>query len=405
MAELTPTEKYQQYLRILKEDFTPIVKLEWLNPDGTVAFEVGNSFLQEGSLNVNFQNGTRRTANITLENTYRQNAINVNNIWFGQQIRLSMGLYLHDKTPFLIPQGVFYIKDPQETFEPSAKIISLPLVDKWAYLDGSLFGNLEGNYVANVNENIYEHIAAILKIDRGNGVPIDNVAPLLSQYFINKTTTTTLPDSTVIPWINTPYELRIESGKTYADVLLELNTMLTGIIGYNNVGQLTVEPSELDFKDISKPIQWTYKLTEKEFLGCTYDIPMSDVYNDVILIGANINGLQAKGRATNTNIKSDTCVQKIGRKTITETDSKYFSDTQCEDLATYKLKRMMILKESINFKSSPMYHFKENNLVEIYLQHLNDYKPEKYLVNGFTIPIAQSGEMIVEATCVNDIEI
>ena len=400
---MSSRKKYQQYLDMLKEDFTPIVKLEWLNPDGTVAFEVGESFLQEGSLNVNFQNGTRRTANITLENTYKQNAIDVNNIWFGQQIRLSMGLYLPDKTSYLIPQAVFYIKNPEESFKPSNKTISLSLIDKWSYLDGTLFGNLEGNYVAHVNENIYSHIAAILKIGRGNGLSVDNVLPLLSRYFVDKTTTTTLPDGTIIPWINTPYELRIELGKTLADVLLEFNTMLTGIMGYNNVGQLTVEPSELDFDDASKPIQWSYKLTEKEFLGCTYDIPMSEVYNDVILIGANINGLQSMGRATNTNIKSDTCVQKIGKKTISETDSKYFSDNQCQELANYKLKRMMVLKKSISFNSSPMYHFKENNLIEIHMPHFSDYKAERYLVNGFSIPIGQTGEMVVEATGINDI--
>lgn len=389
---------------MLKEDFTSTAKLEWLNPDGSVAFEVKDSFLQEGSLNVNFQNGTRRTAEITLENTYKQNAIDVNNIWFGQQIRLSMGLYLPDRTPYLIPQGVFYIKDPRETFMPSAKTINLPLVDKWAYLDGSLFGNLEGNYVANINENIYTHISSILQINRGNGISIDNIPPILSKYFIDKTTTTTLPDSTIVPWINTPYELRVEyDGKTYADVLLELNTMLTGIIGYNNVGRLVVEPSELDINDNTKPIQWSYSLSQPEFLGCTYDIPMTEVYNNIILIGANINGLQCKGRATNTNIKSDTCVQRIGKKTITITDSKYFSDVQCQALAEYKLKRMTILKKSISFNSSPMYHFNENGLIELNRPDLNSSILERHLINGFTLPISQTGEMVVNATSVNDI--
>lgn len=58
-----------------------------------------------------------------------------------------MGLYLPDRTPYLIPQGVFYIKDPRETFMPSAKTINLPLVDMGDFT-GLLF--VIGNYVANI---------------------------------------------------------------------------------------------------------------------------------------------------------------------------------------------------------------------------------------------------------------
>ena len=242
-ATITGREaRYKAYLDMLKEDFTPYAQLELLYPDGTVAEKITGEFIASGSVNVNFQNGTRRTASVTIENGRNQRFIGANSLWFGQQIRLSAGLILPDGTPYLLPQGIFYLNDPNHEFMPSSNILTLPLIDKWAQLDGTLFGNLEGNYVAVINSDIYEQVSAILNIDRGNGITIDGTAPLLSSYFIDKTVT--LPDGTTISVTKVPYEMRVEpSGNSYATVLLEFNKMLTGIIGYDNTGRLRIEPS------------------------------------------------------------------------------------------------------------------------------------------------------------------
>ena len=393
--------RYQAYIDMLKENFTPYAQLELLYPDGTVAEKITNEFIATGSVNVNFQNGTRRTADVTIENGANKRFIGPNSLWYGQQMRLSAGLILPDGTPYLLPQGVFYLNDPNHEFNPASNTLHLPLIDKWAYLDGTLFGNLEGNYVAQINSNIYQQIAAILQIDRGNGIPIDGTAPLLSSYIASKTVT--LPSGTTIPVTNVPYEMRVEpSGNTYATVLLEFNDMLTGIIGYDNTGRLRVEPSNYDIDDMNKPTQWEFRLTEKEFLGGTYTPKMSEVYNVVQVVGDILNGYQAKGEAVNDDPSSETSIYgSIGRKVKRIEDTTYYADSQCQELAEWYLKRLKALQNSISFSSSPIYHLQENMLVGV-ANPENNFEIEPYLVNGFTVPIGL-GEMSINATSVNKI--
>lgn len=401
MAQILGREaRYQAYLDTLKADFTPYTEIEVLNPDGSIDYVIGNDFVQEGSVNVNFQNGTRRTASITLENTYSQRSISPNGIWFGQQYRIKSGLILPDGTPYLLPQGVFYVNDPELTLNPNTNTITLPLTDKWAYLDGTLFGNLEGNFVAQINTDIYSIISALLLIDRGNGIPLDNVSPVLTSYFRGKTVT--LPDGTVVSVTKVPYEMRVEpDGKTYADVLLELNNMLTGIIGYDNTGRLRIEPSEYDIDDWNKPSLWEFNLSEREFLGGTYSVQMSQVYNVVQVVGQILNGMQAKAEVVNDDISSPTSIySSLGRRVMRITDDNYYSDEQCAALGAWHLKRLNALQQSVSFETTPIYHLQENMLVSIVNQHKNgEMKP--HLVNGFTLPIGQ-GSMQVNVTSIDN---
>lgn len=401
MARIIGREaRYNAYLAMLKEDFTPYAEIEVLNPDGSTDHVIGNEFIADGSVNVNFNNGTRRTAQITLENTYKRKSISPNSIWFGQQYRIKAGLYLPDGTPYILPQGVFYIRDPEIGLQPSATTLSLNLTDKWAYLDGTLFGNLAGNFVAEINTDIYEIISAVLGIDRGNGYPIDNIPPLLSSYFKNKTVQ--LPDGSVIPVTNVPYTMRVEpQDKTLADILLELNDMLTGIIGYDNTGRLRIEPSNYDMADYDKANLWEFEPTEKEFLGGTYSVKMSQVYNVVQVVGAVLNGMQAQAEVSNLDATSPTSVQSsLGRRIKRLTSDVYYSDEQCAALGLWHLKRLNVLQQSVSFTCSPMYHLQENMLVSVPdPQKNNELRP--HLVNGFTLPLGL-GQMQVNVTSIND---
>ena len=73
---MNETEKYLAYLKALKHPFQKLCRLRFLNPDGSTAFSVDNNeknkfsgaFVASGTLAVNLQNGTRRTATVTLAN-------------------------------------------------------------------------------------------------------------------------------------------------------------------------------------------------------------------------------------------------------------------------------------------------------------------------------------------------
>lgn len=407
---LTPDTKWTQYLSALKKPFVKLARLDFLNPNGSVAFSLDNNiankrnkaFIQSGDLSVNMQNGQRRTASVTLSNLDGEYDYSVNKLWFGQQVRLWEGMILQDGEEFYISQGVFYVKDPEESFEPGLRQTTLNLVDKWAYLDGTLFGNLDGTYEVPVNSNIFNAIQSVLNLDRGNGQKVDATPPVFTGYYNGKTTT--LPDGTTVPLTNTPYTYRCDSENgTYADIILELNTMLAGWIGYDSFGQLRLSPSQDDILDQTKPIQWEFTPLNSTFLGATYSVKNSEVYNDIIIIGESLSEYgQTAGRATNYDPMSDTNANIIGLKTKRYQQSGYYTQDICESLAVFKLKRESVLKKSVSIKCSQMFHLQENNLVTIQRMDKPGAPVERHLITGFSRPIAQTGSQVINAVSVQD---
>jgi hypothetical protein len=133
------------------------IKVEWLNPDETVKFEFTNSLYDISvDMSVNYQNGSRRSCTITLNNDRNRFSVDFNNIWFGQKFKLWMGVYLDEKTPYYLPQGVFYVSNPNEVYQPATKTIKINGVDKWAFLDGTLNGVLTGTYQTAIGTNLFD---------------------------------------------------------------------------------------------------------------------------------------------------------------------------------------------------------------------------------------------------------
>lgn len=186
-------QNYQTYLSCLEKPFIKLVRLRFLQPDGSIAFALDNNagnrlsdcFISEGSLSVNLQNGVRRTCPVTLSNVNGEFDYNVNNIWFGQEIALDEGMVLPDGTQFYLQQGVFLVTDPQDVIQPDSRTITFNLVDKWANLDGTLYGNLEGTYEVPLRTNIFSPISGLLADDIGNGRVVDRIPPVYTIYYSN----------------------------------------------------------------------------------------------------------------------------------------------------------------------------------------------------------------------------
>lgn len=513
---------YQSYLSQLRSGFTKLAKLEFLNPDGTVAYVLDNNatnqrsgaFLQSGTISCNRNNGKRRQATVTLVNLDNEYEFAVNHIWFGQQIRLSEGLILPNGEEYYIPQGLFEIENPQEALKPGQKTVTYNLVDKWANLDGSLFGNLEDVYEVKADTNIFEAIAALLQEDRygkqnmfsmssavdgyinasgtisppdlynmtsdfipvtagetylyianpttedvrwngwcfystddessmvgsrtvtntkestvtvpagaayirigsrylqnggsavfrpaGEIYPVDPIAPLFTDYYNGKTQT--LTDGTVVSLIEAPYDFLSASTGTLADVVLGLNEMIAGDIGYDSVGRLVINPSQDDIVDTSKPILWQFTMDDPTFLGADYSPKPTEVYNDVIVVGATSDtNVTAKGRAQNRDPSSDTCIDRVGLKTTRIEMSNYYSDQMCQDYAEWQLKRYSVLSKEVTISSTQMFHIVENELITVQRGDKKGAPIERHLVTGFSRPIGQTGAMTINCVSVNDI--
>lgn len=407
------SNRYLQYLSALKRPFQKLCKLEFLQPDNSVAFVLDNNprnknsgaFLQEGTISVNLQNGQRRQANVTLSNIDGKFDYSVNKVWFGQRIRISEGLILPDGTEFYLPQGVFYPKEPQEVHQPNKRTMTYQMVDKWAMLDGILGGTLDGIYEVPVNSPIFSAISTLLSEDMGNGQPYDNVNPVFTNYYNNLTTT--LPDGTTVSNTVTPYTYRLDSETgTRADVILSLNAMLVGWVGYDQTGRFRLSPSQDDILDMTKPVQWSFSPSNSQFLGATYNIKNTEVKNDIIVIGESLGtNPQANGRATNLDPSSNTNVNLIGYKTERISKQGFYTDDICEAQAVFELKRKTVLQSAVSISSVQMFHLSENNLVEIRRTDKPGSPIERHLIQGFTRPLGETGSMTINATSVVDFPI
>jgi hypothetical protein len=262
-------------------------------------------------------------------------------------------------------------------------------------------------YKVEVNTNILSAMASILLLDRytmeNNGAnPIDPVAPLFTDYYNGKTQT--LTDGTVVSLITAPHDFISNSTGTLAEVILGLNEMIAGDIGYNQVGRLVVNPSQDDILDTDKPILWEFTQDDKTLLGLTYSPKPTDVYNDVIVVGATSDtNATPVGRAQNTDPSSDTCISRIGLKTKRIEMSNYYSDQMCQDYADWQLKRMSVLSKQVTVSCTQMFHISENDLITVERADKPGSPVERHLITGFSRPIGQTGAMTINCVSVNDI--
>ena len=180
---------FEKYLNTVSGNFKKAIKIEWLNPDETVDCEFTNSIYDmRVDLNVNYQNGSRRTCTVTLNNDNNKFPIDFNNIWLGQKFKLWMGVYIDEETPYYFPQGVFYVSNPEDVYQPSTRTVTINGVDKWAFLDGKLHGKLSGVYQTNIGVNLYDATRDLLKQSCGAPISIslqgdDALDDALSEYF------------------------------------------------------------------------------------------------------------------------------------------------------------------------------------------------------------------------------
>lgn len=411
MAQVTAQEQYAAYLKALRGPFEKLCRLRFLNPDGSTAFFVDNNrlnpysgaFVSSGTLTVNLQNGVRRTASVTLSNTGGAFAYDVNHIWFGQEIALDEGLVLPDGTDYYIQQGVFLVEDPEETIDPTQRTVVFNLVDKWANLDGTLWGNLDGTYKGQLGVNIFQQIDALLHDDKGNGMPVDRMKPVYTEYYNEKTQE--LPDGTTANLVDAPYTLEVSpgGGGTYSSVILGFCEMLNAWVGYDATGRLRIDPSQDDLLDTEKPIAYAFSMDEVTLLGLSYTAKTTEVYNDYIVMGEQLDDNSQPGaRATNYDPESDTNVNLIGRKTVWKAESGFTTDTQCRDKAEWMLKRSTVLQKSVDISCPQIFHIKENELVSIVRTDKPGSPTERHLIQGFSRPLAYAGEMTITAVSVAD---
>lgn len=409
--------EWNAYRETLKRgNFIKLCRLRFLNPDGSTAFTLDNdpynrhsgAFIASGTLNVNLQNGTRRTADVTLDNTDAAFDYNYNKVWFGTEIALEMGVVLPNGTEFYLPQGVFRVVQPTESVAPDGRTAHFQLSDKWAGLDGTLNGVLESSYVVNEGTNIFSPIVSILASDRGDGQPFDGVPPVFTEFYNGKTQS--LPQGGTAALTDAPYQLVIDSDDgTVASLILGLTAMVNAWVGYDQTGALRVEASQDDIDDNEKPVLWRFSTDEVQLSNLAFESKIADVVNDYIVVGMQADDYsQPAARVQNLDPASDTNINLIGRRTKRESRPEFATETICRDYAVWMAKRQAALHKSVQITCNQVFHLEENGLVEVPTPTIYPgdtgptMEPKLYLIQSLSLPFAGDQPMSITATSVNN---
>ena len=373
----------------------PAFRLYLLNPDESVNREIPQEdiILSSGNYSENYENGQRRSLNISLNNSSGKYNPSVNDLWITNRFKLEIGIssntYFENSAgnnevprpkTFWFPRGVYVLGDPTADRGSSEKKISLSLLDKFAYLEGPV-GTLEATYEIPVNTDIKEAIMGILSLDNGMGQPIDPKPFIYDKSFEG---------------MKMPYTLSKDAGSTIGDMILDIGTILNAEVFYNTMGNLTFAPINDVSNDVDKPILWNYDENEAELFNSAITYDFENTINSVHVVGDNINNAIFYAYAENKNPLSSICIQRIGRRILYINDANIFSNKLAKDRARYELRIRGILGTSCNLNVAFNPLLLVNNLITI-----NDsffkYNREKFLIQSISYNLGTDSQMTV--TC------
>ena len=311
---------------------------------------------------------------------------------------------------------MFLVDAPTTDYKPGNKTAIYNLVDKWANLNGEQGGNLDCTHVlyavrGGINTNVFKAMASVLRWSKYNYEEtntkidqIDSVAPVFTTYYDGKTYTT--DSGEVVNVLDLPYDITISGDDaTIEDILFALNSIVNGWIGYDRTGALRVDASQDDISDTDKPVLWAFDENNSTYGGVSETNKTNEVKNDVLIIGAGLDGGEIYGRAYDESTASATSIARIGRKTYVETRAEYWIAQQCIDYAKFLLKRKTILQKEITIESSQLFHLDENELVTVRRNDKPGSPVEKHLIQSYTIPLSEQGNMSITAVSVNDLSV
>lgn len=364
----------------------PRFRLFLLNPDESIDYEIPEKdiILGTGSYNENYQNGQRRSINISLDNSNGKYTPDLNKIWVNNRFRLDVGMEVLDGTnrTFWFIRGIYILGNPTATHSFSDKQVELSLLDKFAYLEGKS-GTLETTYEIPAGTNIEEAIMGILSLDNGSGYPIDLKPIIYDSRFKGMTM---------------PYTLSKDAGSTLGEMILDIGTILNAEVYYNTEGNLCFISINETINDTDKPTLWDYTDVEREYFGSTISCDFENVVNEIHVVGDSITSDLVYAMAQNRNPESPICIQIIGRRVDYINDANIQTQERAQDRANYELRKRSILDTSITLPVAFNPLLFVNNIITLE-DSFFEYERERFIIQSISYPLGTDAQITL--TCTN----
>lgn len=362
----------------------PVIRLTLLHENENFAEDITQYVqMDSGSLNINYQQGQRRSLSFVLDNSTGKFLPDINSLWMNTKFKLELGLKFNENDYVYNDAGIFVISNPEATRSGAQRTMSVQCEDKFALLDGTLGGTLDTTYEIPVGSNIMESVQRILMENNGNGYPIDSKPFIFDAAYQDNVT---------------QYTLSKEAGGSLGDLIIDLANMIACDVWYGIDGNLIFRSGTQDITKMNQPTLWEYKDTEAEYLDNTTTYNFTDVKNIVVVVASNTSDSSYySGTATNTNPQSPTRASVIGNKLKYITDSNISSDSLALDRAQYELVKSSILANTISFNSSYMIHLDVNNCITLTDSHYG-YFMDRFVIQSLTIPLGANSKITVSCS-------
>lgn len=375
------------YVSLVKaQQVRPRFRLSMLYQDESFKEDISEYLMMgTGSLNINYQQGQRRSLSFTLDNTtgkFTPNGLQ-GTLWLDSKFKLELGMEFANGDIVWNSAGIFVVGQPNAARQQANKTVDVQCYDKFALLDGTLGGVLDSTYQVDEGKEIYQVIQETLLQDNGNGYPIDGKEIVFDS---------SLKGS------KTQYTLSKSPNESFGSILTDLADMISCDIYYGVEGNLIVRSGIKDISQVNKPTLWTYSDKEWEYLSNTTTYDFTKVKNKVTVCGANSNNENIYVQtATNTNPQSPTRVSVIGVKQFYLEDSNIYSDALAQQRAEWELNRLSILQQTIQVSSSFMIHLDVNNCIALNDEFF-DYSDNRFIIQSLGVPLSSDSMISIECT-------
>lgn len=382
----------KDYINLCKQQVLDVrIKVELLDhyqhTIGEVTTKVSST---SGSISVKYNQGVRRTCDITIDDINKKMLPNdENSVFFvNKKFKIYIGLCKknwsksgsdgtgvyhnsQDDTIYWFSQGIFITQSCD--YDKKNGVLHLSGVDKFGFFTKDLNQHtLQNTYHISADSKLGQLISDIITIDMGNGMPTDTQTPIIHTSFVNQVL---------------PYDIEKTANETIGDILIEIATAFNADIYYDVDGHLVFEPNIIDDYNRQAPV-FEFGKNDSALIDMSLDFNYGDIINQITVTGDNSDGVVYSSTATNENPISSLRVSNIGIKAadIEETAMGY-SDKRCSDYANYLLKKKMRIAIAGTITCTPLPHLDCNRIVKVY-QNEEDVNEIDFLIEEVQIPLS-----------------
>ena len=345
-----------------------------LHEDETIKKDITQYVLPDGTLEKTYQQGQTRSLSINLLNPQKiwNPSPTRGHLFANSKFKLQMGIKF-DNAVYWIDEGVFVCQDPELKNGDANKIVSIELFDKFALLDGTVSGTTETDYEIPLGTNLYKALRGLLRLPKDTlGNPYDAQRIVFPMKYMDE---------------KIPYTIKKTANNNIGEIIVDLADCLSCDVFYDELGRLTFRDNLDDLDFHNRNFAWDFKEGSAEFGQVSRKDEWSKIKNRYIVKGTNINGVQFKGIADNTNPASAYSINgTFGIHPEIIEDNLIYSHNLCKQRAKYELKKNLMKNISISFECRYLPHINPSDLIRWSYEDYN-YVNENFIVNSVSIPL------------------